>query len=179
MGAGAGAGIAGASVILPPLTPGDVPGGRQGDAFGAFDNLNDSVDDLWGADDVRGAPGADGAQDVWPARKNPLASIPTVGSPSAATGQARLFDLNAGKSYALTKTTLVLGRDASCDIVLDDANVSRRHAQLAQDVIGTWKLTDLNSTNGTRINGNRVGNALLRDGDELTIGITVLEFRGS
>jgi hypothetical protein len=172
-GVGAGVGIAGASTILPPLASGDVPGKRSGDAF---DNLNDSFDDLWDTGDARDEQDLQGARGT---RKNPLASIPAVGFPSTAVGQARLFDLNAGKSYALTKTTLVLGRDASCDIVLDDANVSRQHAQLTQDVIGTWKLTDLNSTNGTLINGNRVTNALLRDGDGITIGVTVLEFRGS
>jgi hypothetical protein len=172
-GAAVGAGIAGASAVLSPLAPGDVPGKRSGDAF---DNLNDSLDDLWNAGDAQDAREA---RDMRDARKNPLTSIPAVGSPSSAVGQARLFDLNAGKSYALTKSALVLGRDSSCDIVLDDANVSRRHAQLTQDVIGTWKLTDLNSTNGTRINGNRVTNALLRDGDGITIGVTVLEFRGS
>jgi hypothetical protein len=166
-GVGAGAGIAGASTILPPLSPGDMLGEGYGDAF---NNLGDDMDDVW---DV------DGAQNVRDAQKNPLVNLPSVGSPSAAAGQARLFDLNAGKSYALTKTTLVLGRDASCDIVLDDANVSRQHAQLAQDVIGTWKLTDLNSTNGTRLNGNMVTSALLRDGDGITIGVTMLEFRGN
>jgi pSer/pThr/pTyr-binding forkhead associated (FHA) protein len=84
-----------------------------------------------------------------------------------------------GKSYALASNTVTLGRDASCDIVLNDANISRRHAQFTQDVIGTWKVTDLNSTNGTRVNGSIITSALLRDGDEVAVGVTILEFRGN
>jgi hypothetical protein len=161
----AGGGIAGASTILPPLPLSAMLDDEQDDALDSF--YDNSID------------GARDANDIRSARKNPLTNIPPVGSLSAATGSARLFDLNAGKSYALAKASVVIGRDAACDIVLDDANISRRHAQLAQDVIGTWKLTDLNSTNGTRLNGSAIINALLRDGDEITVGVTVLEFRGS
>jgi pSer/pThr/pTyr-binding forkhead associated (FHA) protein len=74
---------------------------------------------------------------------------------------------------------MTIGRDSSCDIAIDDANVSRKHAQLTQDVVGTWKLSDLNSTNGTLLNHAPVTTALLRDGDQITIGVTVLEFRES
>jgi hypothetical protein len=101
------------------------------------------------------------------------------GTPSTplAGSRARLTNINAGKSYALTEANVVLGRDSSCDIAIDDANISRRHAQLARDVAGTWKLIDLGSTNGTQLNGRPVTTALLRDGDQITVGITVLEFR--
>jgi hypothetical protein len=98
-------------------------------------------------------------------------------SPAPVASKARLTNHGAGKTYALTSPTVTLGRDASCDIVIDDANVSRKHASLAQDVIGTWKLVDLDSTNGTLLNGNPIITALLRDGDQITLGITVLEFR--
>ncbi|MDR2587158.1 MAG: FHA domain-containing protein, partial [Coriobacteriales bacterium] len=97
-------------------------------------------------------------------------------SASFAGSQARLTDINAGKSYALIDAP-VLGRDESCEITINDANISRRHAQLKKDATGRWKLTDLGSTNGTRLNGNPVTTALLRDGDQITLGITVLEFR--
>jgi hypothetical protein len=109
--------------------------------------------------------------------RSSLANLPEIASASTALGHARLTDLNARKSYALTKTTVVLGRDVSCDITLDDANISRRHVQLSQDVVGTWKLTDLNSTNGTQLNDAPVASALLRDGDRIGLGVTILEFR--
>ena len=92
-------------------------------------------------------------------------------------GQARLTNLSAGKSYPFTSGSLTLGRDRSSDIVINDANISRAHARFTQDVAGTWKVTDLGSTNGIKVNGNRVSTALLRDGDQLTIGVTILEFR--
>jgi hypothetical protein len=98
-------------------------------------------------------------------------------SAALAGSQARLTDINAGKSYALTDNAPVLGRDEGCDITINDANVSRRHAQLKKDATGTWKLIDLESTNGTRLNGNLVTTALLRNGDQITLGVTVLEFR--
>lgn len=104
-------------------------------------------------------------------RRSMVPSLPSL------LNQARLTDLNAGKSYALTTSPLFLGRDASCDIAVSDANISRRHAQFTQDAVGTWKITDLNSTNGTKLNGRNITTAFLRDGDQITIGVTVLEFR--
>ena len=92
-------------------------------------------------------------------------------------GPARLTDMSAGKSYVLTASPLVVGRDTSSDIVISDANISRQHAKFAQDAAGTWKITDMNSTNGTKLNGRPVTSALLRDGDQIAIGLTVLEFR--
>jgi hypothetical protein len=94
-----------------------------------------------------------------------------------AKGQALLADLSEGKSFALTRTSMVAGRDSQNDIVINDANASRYHVRFSQDALGTWKLADLNSTNGTLLNSRPVNQALLRDGDQITIGITVLEFR--
>jgi len=91
--------------------------------------------------------------------------------------QARLTDMSAAKSYKLTKSPTILGREVSCDIVITDANISRQHAKFTQDAVGTWKITDLNSTNGSKLNGRPVTSALLRDGDQISVGITVLEFR--
>ncbi len=64
---------------------------------------------------------------------------------------------------------LLFGRHAKCDIVLDDRTVSRRHALLVHRD-GAWMIRDLGSTNGTAVNGRRVGRALLRAGDVLTLG---------
>jgi hypothetical protein len=64
---------------------------------------------------------------------------------------------------------LLLGRHPACDVVLGDATVSRRHAQLMfRD--GAWVLQDLASTNGTRVNGQRVGRTTLRAGDTISLG---------
>lgn len=64
---------------------------------------------------------------------------------------------------------MLIGRHHSCDVVLDDATVSRRHARLLfRD--GRWIVQDLESTNGTAINGTRVGRCELRPGDHLALG---------
>jgi hypothetical protein len=68
---------------------------------------------------------------------------------------------------------LVIGRHPSCDVVVAEETVSRRHAQLTfRD--GGWVLQDLHSTNGTRLNGQYVGRCRLRPGDQLGLGNQVL-----
>jgi hypothetical protein len=68
---------------------------------------------------------------------------------------------------------LLLGRNASCDIVFSDIEISREHARLrCRD--GRWALEDLGSTNGTTLNGRPVGRCELRPGDDLQLGNTRL-----
>jgi hypothetical protein len=63
-----------------------------------------------------------------------------------------------------------IGRDASCDLAIADVTVSRRHAQLERTAEG-WLITDLESTNGTRVNGWRVrGKVPVRVGDLVSFG---------
>ena len=57
-----------------------------------------------------------------------------------------------------------------CDLVINDANVSRRHFEVQPEPDGEWVLIDLGSTNGTRVNGNLVSRHRLTDGDVITIG---------
>jgi len=64
---------------------------------------------------------------------------------------------------------LRIGRSSSCDLILSDPTVSRRHARLVHRG-GKWVLQDLGSTNGTALNGRRVGRCELRPGDELLLG---------
>jgi hypothetical protein len=69
---------------------------------------------------------------------------------------------------------LLVGRSRASDVVLSDPEVSRRHAQLRfRD--GKWILEDLQSRNGTTVNGVRVGRCELRPGDRLVIGAHELE----
>jgi hypothetical protein len=68
---------------------------------------------------------------------------------------------------------LVLGRSKSCDIVLSDSTVSRRHARLTlRD--GAWVFQDLSSTNGSVLNGRRVRRCEIRPGDRLLLGQVLL-----
>lgn len=83
----------------------------------------------------------------------------------------------SGSIFALKKFPSVIGRRPCCDIMLNDSAVSRRHARLdRQD--GRYSITDLDSTNGTSVNGARItGKVLLSPGDVITLGTTVFVFK--
>jgi hypothetical protein len=69
-----------------------------------------------------------------------------------------------------------IGRSRECEIVVDDANVSRRHAELRPRG-AAWVLTDLGSTNGTRLNGRRIERREPLDpGDRIEVGASVITF---
>jgi hypothetical protein len=76
----------------------------------------------------------------------------------------------------LESTLLTIGRGLSNDIILEDARVSRHHAQLRYKTRRFW-VTDLGSTNGTFVNGERVNEAPLRDGDTVSLGGLEMTFR--
>jgi len=82
----------------------------------------------------------------------------------------------AARSVALAREVMTIGRLPECDVVLRDKGASRRHAQLRSQG-GTWSIMDLGSTNGTKLNGHTVQTHELDDGDRITIGSTILEFR--
>jgi FHA domain len=64
---------------------------------------------------------------------------------------------------------MLIGRHHACDVLLGDLSVSRRHARLFfRD--GRWIVQDLDSTNGTSVNGSRVGRCELRPGDDIALG---------
>jgi hypothetical protein len=93
-------------------------------------------------------------------------------------GHASVLVREDGKErlVPLSSNVVTIGRLADCDVVLKDKGASRKHAQLKVRN-GTWTLTDLGSTNGTRLNGQTVQARELTDGDTITIGSTVIEFR--
>ncbi|MEA2366629.1 MAG: hypothetical protein QOE69_1947 [Thermoleophilaceae bacterium] len=83
--------------------------------------------------------------------------------------------VGGGRRNVLSGSRVVLGRSREADIVLQDPNVSRRHAEVRRDENG-WHIVDLGSTNGIKVNGRRVDNQALTAGDEVTIGVTDLTF---
>ena len=80
-----------------------------------------------------------------------------------------------GIRHEIDKRRFVLGRSKDCDIQLADPNVSRRHAELRQEGSAYW-LIDLDSTNGSQVNGHRTARAKLESGDTITVGSTDLVF---
>jgi Protein of unknown function (DUF3662)/FHA domain len=69
-----------------------------------------------------------------------------------------------------------LGRSRQCDVVVDDPNVSRTHAELRPRG-GSWVLTDLGSTNGSSVNGRRIdAPTVVKPGDEIELGTATMTF---
>jgi hypothetical protein len=83
---------------------------------------------------------------------------------------------SAPRTVRIAGGTVTIGRLPECEVVVRDPGASRRHAQIREQD-GGWTLTDLGSTNGTQLNGQVVQQRGLVDGDRITIGATVLEFR--
>ena len=87
-------------------------------------------------------------------------------------GNGELIPVGGGDVIPLPRSPLVLGRRESCDICLNFPNVSGRHCEFVfKD--GFWILHDLNSTNGVKVNGEKVaegGKKVLRPQDTITIG---------
>jgi FhaA, N-terminal domain/FHA domain len=94
----------------------------------------------------------------------------------AAAGGGSLVLLSDGRSRVLDRPSMTIGRLPECDVVVDDAGASRQHAELRRTDDG-FVLVDLGSTNGTLVNGAPIREHLLEDGDRITIGETILEFR--
>ena len=83
----------------------------------------------------------------------------------------------AGREFPVTGTT-VIGRDPGADVVLEDTEVSTKHASFMLSDGGV-AVEDLDSTNGTFVNGRRVtGSHQLQTGDRIQLGTTVVEIRG-
>jgi hypothetical protein len=80
-----------------------------------------------------------------------------------------------GKKHELTSPRVVLGRSRAADVRVADVNVSRRHAEVRQEGTTYW-IVDLESMNGTILNGKRVEKEQLRDGDRITLGSSEIVF---
>jgi hypothetical protein len=84
-----------------------------------------------------------------------------------------------GTRVDIGEEPVVVGRLPDCTVALNDPNVSRRHAEFVRVSSGDGVVVrDLQSTNGTRVNGVPVHQQQLVDGDEVTVGTTVLRYEG-
>jgi pSer/pThr/pTyr-binding forkhead associated (FHA) protein len=96
--------------------------------------------------------------------------------PQQAYAETRAIVAIDDRRYVLDGPTASIGRSKDADCVLDDPNISRRHAELRRSSVGDWQVVDLGSTNGVKVNGRRVSSARLSPGDEVTLGTTVFSF---
>jgi hypothetical protein len=83
-----------------------------------------------------------------------------------------------GQRMVLGEAIVTVGRLAECTLMLEDRNVSRNHAEIQPFGTG-FKLVDLGSTNGSRVNGERVAERQLRDGDLVEFGAMTIRFEAS
>jgi hypothetical protein len=128
-----------------------------------------------------GAPG--GVRDGAPVR-NPPTGVPSdTVAPVAANPQATTYGRvmvhegrNASYEIELRRPVTVIGRGSDADLRLADQAVSRKHAEIRVSG-GEAVLNDLQSTNGTTLNGARITTARLADGDEVRLGETLLIFQ--
>jgi pSer/pThr/pTyr-binding forkhead associated (FHA) protein len=93
---------------------------------------------------------------------------------------ARLVIKNGGfegMAFDLTASETLIGRNPTTDITLLDEGISREHAIILYDAdTDSYSLEDLQSTNGTQVNGKRVRSVTLNDGDEVQVGRTLFHF---
>lgn len=117
---------------------------------------------------------------VFRVRSAVLPTEPPNTPPTTGVGRPRLVQPatsgTAERVVVLSRPVTVVGRGADADLRLPDTGVSRAHAELRVegDVV---RVVDLQSTNGTLVNGRRVHEAVLSDGDRLDIGATGLIYR--
>jgi hypothetical protein len=98
-----------------------------------------------------------------------------VGGPGGAPGSLVLPD---GQRLTLGQKPAVIGRMPDCAVALSDPQVSRQHAEIRLDD-GGYHVVDLNSMNGTRVNGITVSDHALTDGDVITVGATSIRYEES
>ena len=81
-----------------------------------------------------------------------------------------------GKRLVIGAAGATMGRSRQCEVMVDDPNVSRQHAEIRPRG-GSWVVTDLGSTNGSRLNGRTLEQpTVLKPGDEIELGTTTLTF---
>ena len=89
---------------------------------------------------------------------------------------AALFNYTTQQHTVLTKERTIIGREKSCDVVIPDPSVSRRHAEILHNESG-WLIRDTGSTNGLSVNGVATAQARVYNGDVINLGRTKLEFQ--
>jgi hypothetical protein len=107
---------------------------------------------------------------------SPTEPVAAPHEPEATLRARRALLLYNGRRLVVGSQGATIGRSRECEVVVDDANVSRRHAELRPRG-AAWVLTDLGSTNGTRLDGRRIERPEpLEPGDRIEVGASVITF---
>ncbi|MBV8221238.1 MAG: FHA domain-containing protein [Solirubrobacterales bacterium] len=128
-------------------------------------------------DEPMSAPSA--PQEAQSGRTMVYSNAERVAEPLEERGRARAQKallLIDGKRLVVGPSGVTIGRGRQADVVLNDPNVSRQHAEIRPRG-GSWVLADLGSTNGSKLNGRQIeGSEVLRDGDEIEVGESLMTF---
>src|SRR5262245_4009574 len=107
-------------------------------------------------------------------------AAPAIAPMAAPVGHARLVVLSsnfAGREFELIKPQMVIGRTDDNDIVVNHRSISRNHAKIVREPdTGRYTISDLQSSNGVRVNGEEYGKVELRRGDVIDLGHVRLRF---
>ncbi|MDQ5910115.1 MAG: hypothetical protein QG599_2211 [Pseudomonadota bacterium] len=110
---------------------------------------------------------------LWPFSRQPHEPLPTI---PARTRFIRTDSVGKG-DLRIRSTLCRLGRSPNNDFRFDNDSVSSRHAEVHYLPDGSFQICDLGSTNGTWVNGQRIQNQLLKNGDVVELGEVRLHFR--
>ena len=108
-----------------------------------------------------------------------MSSLAPSGRPGPLASLALMAGPRYGEELAVPSPIVTVGRAAGCDVVVDDDSVSAQHARLEYD-LGNWRITDLESINGTAVEGVRLAPGVptpLPYGATLRLGGVQLQFR--
>ncbi|HEX7841636.1 MAG TPA: FHA domain-containing protein [Kofleriaceae bacterium] len=118
--------------------------------------------------------------DTEPGRSVGPATAAAVAALSAQGGYGKLVVLSsnfAGKEFELSRPQMIIGRTDENDIVINHRSISRNHAKLTREPeTGRYTISDLQSSNGVRVNGSDYGKVELRRGDVIDLGHVRLRF---
>ncbi len=110
----------------------------------------------------------------------PVATAAAVAALTAPAGYGKLVVLSsnfAGKEFELSRPQMIVGRTDENDIVINHRSISRNHAKLVREPdTGRYTISDLQSSNGVRVNGQDYGKVELRRGDVVDLGHVRLRF---
>lgn len=112
---------------------------------------------------------------------NPNRTVVTVVAPNRSVQSDQraclvvIYGDDLGRRIELSPHPLTLGRSSTNGMMIDQESVSRQHCQISLRANG-YELRDLGSTNGTYVNDQPIDAAVLRDGDQIKVGRTILKF---
>ncbi|MEM1250440.1 MAG: FHA domain-containing protein [Acidobacteriota bacterium] len=143
--------------------------------------VNPPQGDLGSAQTIAESPLAKTVREIAPGVPQPAAQRKTMRlsekRPPAVGWLVDIDGAQKGEDFRLIEGKVTLGASPSCDIQLDNEFASDVHASLRYDQ-GNYSLTDLDSTNGTAVNGEPITRVELEDGDHIRIGDTNYVFKG-